>query len=497
MLTHGAREYRCRPMTLNAPRLRFAPSPSGFLHIGGARTALFCWLLARRHGGSFILRVEDTDQARTTDASIQAILDGLSWLGLDWDEGPGVGGDHGPYFQSERKAIYQEYVGKLIESGHAYRCYCTRDQLDAKRAAAQAAGRKATYDGTCRSLDPAAWDDDEPFVWRLRVPLEGDTIVRDLVRGNIRFPNAELGDMVIVRSNGDPLYNFVVVIDDATMKVSHVVRGDDHLSNTPKQILIYEALGLEPPTFAHLPLILGEDKKRLSKRHCATNVMQYSDEGYLPDAMVNFLARLGWSHGDQELFARDELVSLFSLESVGKAAGVWNPSKLLWTNHQWMMRTPSDQLAALIAPRIEAAGHPDCTPDAEMVWRIDTLKERSKTLVELVDQGTFYWAAADGIAYEPKATRKFLSATTLPVLQASAAALQGLREWTEEAIETALAAVIAELEVGVGKVAQPLRVAVTGTRVSPGIWLTLAALGRDKTLARLAAAIEIAGTPRE
>ena len=482
-------------MTMNAPRLRFAPSPSGFLHIGGARTALFCWLLARRHGGRFILRVEDTDQARTTDASIQAILDGLKWLGLDWDEGPGVDGEHGPYFQSQRRAIYTEHVDKLLASGHAYRCYCTREELDIKRVAAQQAGRKAVYDGTCRALDPTSWDDDRPFVWRLRVPLEGDTIVRDLVRGNIHFPNAELGDQVIVRSNGDPLYNFVVVVDDATMGITHVVRGDDHLSNTPKQILIYRALGYEPPVFAHLPLILGEDKKRLSKRHGATNVMQYSDEGFLPDAMVNFLARLGWSHGDQELFSRQELVDLFGLDSVGRAAGVWNPGKLSWTNHQWMMRTPAEELARMLAPRLEAAGFPDCAPDDVMTYRVATLKERSKTLVELADQGAFYWA--DAIEYEPKAARKFLSETTLPVLEASAQALEAVQQWTEQEIEAALTAVIERLEVSVGKVAQPLRVAVTGTKVSPGIWPTLAALGRDKTLQRLAAAIQIARTPRE
>ena len=330
---------------MDNPRLRFAPSPSGFLHIGGARTALFCWLLARRHGGQFILRVEDTDAARSTDESIQAILDGLRWLGLDWDEGPGVDGPHAPYFQSQRKAIYQEHIERLIASGHVYRCYCTKEELEAKREAAMAEGRKPAYDRTCRDKTEADWPADAPYVLRLKAPLDGETVVRDIVRGDVVFPNSELSDQVVVRSNGDPLYNFVVVVDDATMNVSHVVRGDDHLSNTPKQIQLYEALGYDIPKFAHLPLILGQDKKRLSKRHGATSVIQYADEGYFSDAMVNFLARLGWSHGDQEIFTRDELIASFSLQAVGKSPGVWNAEKLDWVNQEWLRKCSDAELA--------------------------------------------------------------------------------------------------------------------------------------------------------
>jgi glutamyl-tRNA synthetase len=480
---------------MDAPRLRFAPSPSGFLHIGGARTALFCWLLARRHGGSFILRVEDTDRERSTDASIQAILDAMSWLGLDWDEGPGVDGPHGPYFQSQRRPVYDEHIQRLLDSGDLYRCYCTKDELDRKRAEAMAANRRPVYDRTCRYRDPASWTDDEPYVLRLKAPLDGDTVVDDLIRGKVVFPNVELSDQVVVRSNGDPLYNFVVVVDDATMGVTHVVRGDDHLSNTPKQVQLYRALGYDVPSFAHLPLILGEDKKRLSKRHGATNVMQYAEEGYLPGALVNFLARLGWSCGDQELFSVDELVEKFGLDAVGKAAGVWNPGKLEWVNHQWMMKTPSDELARLAAPRIAEAGLPDSEIDGTMLYRIDTLKERAKTLTELVDQGRFYWAAADDVTVEDKARRKWLKQGTLPGLKACLEALEALPEWTEETIEQALHGVMERLELKMGKIAQPLRVAVTGTTMSPGIYPTLSALGRDKTLTRVRHAITLVPPP--
>lgn len=482
---------------MDNPRLRFAPSPSGFLHIGGARTALFCWLLARRHGGQFILRIEDTDAARSTDESIQAILDGLRWLGLDWDEGPGVEGPHAPYFQSQRGPIYQEHIERLIESGNVYRCYCTREELDAKREAAQGEGRKPSYDRTCRDLSPDQWPEDKPYVLRLRAPLEGETTVHDLIRGDVVFPNSELSDQVVVRSNGDPLYNFVVVVDDATMAVSHVVRGDDHLSNTPKQVQIYEALGYTPPQFAHLPLILGQDKKRLSKRHGATSVMQYDDDGYFSDAMVNFLARLGWSHGDQELFTREELVESFGLAAVGKSPGVWNPEKLDWVNSQWLRGKSNEELAEVLAPRIEAAGHPAQPADDAMARRIGTLTERAKTLVDLVDNGSWYWAAADGIEYtDEKARRKFLKHANAALLEAAADALGALAEgeWTEAALEAAIEPLFERFDVTIGKVAQPIRVAITGSTRSPGIFESLAALGRDKSLTRIRKAAAIAAS---
>ena len=476
---------------MTAPRLRFAPSPSGFLHIGGARTALFCWLYARRHGGQFILRIEDTDKARSTDASIEAILDGMRWLGLDWDEGPDVGGPHAPYFQSQRGEVYQRYIDQLVGSGHLYRCYCSTDLLKQKREAAQKDGCKPAYDRSCRDLAPEQWPADEPFVLRLRAPLDGETIVHDLIRGDVVFQNKELSDQVVVRSNGDPLYNFVVVVDDMTMQMTHVVRGDDHLNNTPKQIQLYEALGVEPPLFAHAPLILGSDRKRLSKRHGATNVMQYDDEGYLPDAMINFLVRLGWSHGDQEIFRRDELVELFDLESMGRSPGVWNPDKLEWLNGQYITALSDEALAQLVAPRIAAAGHPDCDADGVMATRIGTLKERAHTLSELVEQGGFYWSALGDVSYEDKPKRKFLNAAAHPRLQAAFAALSDLSEWSEASLESCLLAVLDTLDVKMGKLAQPIRVAVTGTSVSPGLYETLAALGRDKSLHRIGMALEV------
>ena len=477
---------------MTAPRLRFAPSPSGFLHIGGARTALFCWLYARRHGGQFILRVEDTDKARSTDESIQAILEGLRWLGLDWDEGPEVGGPHAPYFQSQRGPVYQRYVDQLISSGHLYRCYCSAELLKEKREAAQKDGRKPAYDRTCRGLTPDQWPDDAAYVLRLKAPLDGETTVHDLIRGDVVFQNKELSDQVVVRSNGDPLYNFVVVVDDMTMQVTHVVRGDDHLNNTPKQIQLYQALGVEPPLFAHAPLILGSDKKRLSKRHGATNVMQYGEEGYLPDAMVNFLVRLGWSHGDQEIFTRAELCEFFSLDSVGRSPGVWNPEKLEWLNGQYITALSNEALAELIAPLIAAAGLPDNEPDAQMAVRIGTLKERAKTLTELVEQGSFYWRSADDVTYEAKPSRKFLGAAAVPRLEAAVSALSQLEDWKEESLETSLLTVLETLDVKMGKLAQPIRVAITGTSVSPGLYETLAALGREKTLRRIKLGLELA-----
>jgi glutamyl-tRNA synthetase len=480
---------------MDNPRLRFAPSPSGFLHIGGARTALFCWLLARRHGGKFILRVEDTDATRSSDESIQAILDGMRWLGLDWDEGPDVGGPHAPYFQSQRKAIYQDHIDRLIESGHVYRCYCTKEELDSKREAAMAEGRKPAYDRTCRDKTEADWPPDTPYVLRLRAPLDGETVVPDLIRGDVVFANSELSDQVIVRSNGDPLYNFVVVVDDSTMQITHVVRGDDHLSNTPKQIQIYEALGYPLPKFAHLPLILGADKKRLSKRHGATSVIQYKADGYFAGALVNFLARLGWSHGDQEIFSRDELIDCFGLDAVGKSPGVWNAEKLDWVNQEWLRSKSDEQLAELISPLIEAAGFPAQPADDVMARRISTISERAKTLLDLIEHGSWYWAAAEAVEYDDeKARRKFLKHENTALLEACRDALTAIaqEDWTEAAIEAAVLAVAERFDLKLGKVAQPLRVSITGSTRSPGIFESLWALGRHKSLVRISRGLEIA-----
>jgi glutamyl-tRNA synthetase len=477
---------------MQAPRLRFAPSPSGFLHIGGARTALFCWLLARKHGGSFILRIEDSNAEKSSMESVQAILDGLRWLGLDWDEGPVAGGPYSPYFQSERRALHQEHIDRLMASGGAYRCTCSPADLTAKREAAKAAGERPGYDRTCRNKSDSDHPQGAPFVIRLKTPRVGETVVDDMIRGRVVFKNAEFSDPVIVRTNGDPLYNFVVVVDDVLMKITHVFRGDDHLSNTPKQLHIYQALGFDPPRFAHMPLILGPDRKRLSKRHGATNVMAYDEDGYLPEVLVNFLSRLGWAHGDMEVFTRDELLEAFSVAGIGKSAGVWNAEKLLWLNSTWITNMASEELAARIAPRIAAAGLPRQTDLAVTVARIDTLKDRAKTLEELVADGRFYWADADDVIYDGKARRKFLKGATRPQLEASLKALTALSEWSSPTIEGALHGVAEALDLKLGKVAQPLRVSVTGTKVSPGIYETLTALGRPKTLRRIELAISIA-----
>ena len=482
---------------MDAPRLRFAPSPSGFLHIGGARTALFCWLLARRHGGSFVLRVEDTDAARSTDESIRAIIDGLRWLGMDWDEGPDIGGPHAPYFQSRRKDTYQRYVDQLVGDGKVYRCYCTPEELQAKRDMAMAENRAPIYDGEWRDRDPSDWPADQPYVLRLRAPSEGETVVNDAVKGRIVFPNKEIGDQVVVRSNGDPLYNFVVVIDDMLMGITHVVRGDDHLSNTPKQVQLYEALGATPPVFAHVPLILGPDKKRLSKRHGATSVMAYAEQGYLSDAMVNYLARLGWSHGDQEIFSRDQLIGAFDLEHVGKSPGVWDPDKLLWVNAQHLAKTPTDELAALVAPMIEAAGYGPQAIDSVLFHRIDTLRGRARRVEEFVTAGAFYWQANGDVDYtqNPKAVRKFLKPASAELLQAAAEELEALSDWNEQSLEAALTPLLDRFELKMGKLAQPIRISVTGTNVSPGLFETLAALGRDKTIPRVRHGIGLCTAP--
>jgi len=477
---------------MDAPRLRFAPSPSGFLHIGGARTALFCWLLARRFGGTFILRVEDTDASRSTDASIQAILDSMSWMGLDWDEGPGIKGPNGPYFQSRRGPIYQGAIERLLAEKKLYRCVCTTEQLTAKREAALAEGRNPIYDGTCRDAAHGA-DTSVPYVLRLVAPRDGDTVVDDAIKGRVVFPNKELGDQVVVRSNGDPLYNFVVVIDDIAMGMTHVVRGDDHLSNTPKQVQLYEALGATPPIFAHVPLILGPDKKRLSKRHGATSVMEYDAQGYLPEAMVNYLARLGWSHGDQEIFTPQELINAFSLDSVGKSPGVWDPDKLLWVNAQHIAALDLEDLTARVAPRIAAAGFRPQPMDEVLLRRVATLRGRARLLEEFVTAGAFYWTdAADLVhAVETKGFKKWMKAGARPILEAALEVMTSLDDWTADALESALTPLLARFEVGMGKLAQPIRCSITGTPVSPGLFETLEALGKAQTLPRMAAGVAI------
>ena len=457
-------------------RVRFAPSPTGYLHIGGARTALFNYLLARKEKGAFILRIEDTDVARSTQESVDAILQAMDWLGLSYDEGP--------FYQSERFDLYRQKVEQLLTSGKAFRCYCTAEELEAKREAALKSGGKPKYDGTCRNRTdhPAG----QPFVVRFRSPHEGETRFHDRIKGPISFQNEELDDVIIQRSDGTPTYNFVVVVDDAEMGVTLVIRGDDHINNTPRQILMYEALGYPVPAFAHVPMILGADKTRLSKRHGATSVMAYRDMGYLPEAMVNYLVRLGWSFGDQEIFSMDELIEKFSLENVGRSAGVFNPDKLLWLNAHYIKSGDPVRLGNLLGEYLQAKGIvTEGGPALPAVVR--TLQERARTMVEMADGAAFYYARE--IEYDPESVAKQLTADKLPVLEALVRGLEACAVFDEPVIEAVFAGVLADLGLKLGKVGPTVRVALTGGTVSPGIYEVLAVLGKEESLRRLGAAV--------
>jgi glutamyl-tRNA synthetase len=468
-------------------RTRFAPSPTGYLHIGGARTALFNYLFARHHGGKFILRIEDTDRERSTPEAIDAILHSLKWLKLDWDEGP--------FFQTERFPLYREKVAELLSEGKAYPCVCTPQELEAKRQAAQREKRKPAYDGACRknSRDAAAVSarlatERKPYAIRFLSPDAGNTTVEDAVKGDVVFDNRELDDLIIARSDGTPTYNFCVVVDDIDMRVTHIIRGDDHLSNTPRQILLYQALGRVPPKFAHLPLILGLDKARLSKRHGATSVTAYKEMGYFPEALVNYLVRLGWSHGDQEIFSLRELVDYFTLEEVGKSAGIFNPEKLLWVNFQYLKARPLSQLAEEIVPFIEAKGYPAPQDRSWLERMIATLRERARTLAEIVEMAHYY--LSDDIRTEEKAARKLLTKEALEPLRELIKKIAALPTFGEADIETAFAEVLREKGLSLGKLAQPVRVALTGSAESPGIYEVIAVLGKERTLKRLEKALE-------
>jgi glutamyl-tRNA synthetase len=460
---------------MNAPlKTRFAPSPTGYLHIGGARTALFNWLFARRHGGIFLLRIEDTDQLRSTEESTRAILDAMTWLGLNWDEGP--------FFQAERVGIHRQMVEKLVDEGKAYWCTCSQEELEAKRKTALAEGRKPKYDGTCRDRHLAPTPG---AVVRFRCPEGGATLMRDLIKGNIVFQNEELDDLIIQRADGYPTYNFAVVVDDAQMGITHVIRGDDHVNNTPRQILLYEALGFPVPLFAHVPMILGSDKARLSKRHGATSVMAYQDMGYLPEALVNYLVRLGWSHGDQEIFTGDELTSLFDLDAVGKSPAVFNPEKLLWLNQHYIRSYSPDRLVQALRPLWPAASDPAREPLVRGVVR--DLQSRSRTLLELIDGAAFYFA--EEVDYDPKAAEKFLTPASAANLEVVQMELPRLENYSKEGIETFLRTLAESRQVKLKDIAQPLRVALTGKTVSPGIDEVMVTLGRERTLKRIAGAL--------
>jgi glutamyl-tRNA synthetase len=460
-------------------RVRFAPSPTGHLHVGGARTALFNLLFARRHGGAFILRIEDTDRSRSTEEHIGGILEAMRWLGLDWDEGPPAAG----YRQTERAEIYRAHADRLLAGGHGYRCRCTPETLDALRRSAQARGLGFRYPGTCRAAGVSA---SEPHALRLRAPLEGQTLVEDLIHGPVTFDNALLDDWILVRSDGTPTYNFCNVVDDVTMRITHVIRGNDHLSNTPKQVQCYEALGYPTPLFAHLPMILGADKSRLSKRHGATSVQAFRDAGFLPGAMVNYLARLGWSHGDQEIFTREELIREFDLAQVGKAGAVFDYVKLEWLSQHWIKQTPSTRLAADLVPFLERLGLP-VPPDLGWLARaIETLKERAKTLVEMAGQATFYLRAP--IAYDPAATAKFWTAGARERYALLLRRLEAHESMEPESLELLYRGLAAELGVKLVDLAQLTRIALTGKTASPPIFQVIAVLGKAETLRRLAAA---------
>lgn len=457
--------------------LRFPPSPTGFLHIGGARTALFNWLLARHEKGKFILRIEDTDKVRSTKESIDAIIEGMTWLGLDWDEGP--------IYQTDRMVLYGEHADRLLREGKAYYCYCSPEELEEKRQQALKQKRKPKYDGHCRN-----WKEPAPArkpAIRFKAPQVGTTFLRDLIKGTIEFKNEELDDLIILRSDGWPTYNFSVVVDDATMGITHVIRGDDHVNNTPRQILLYEALGYPLPEFAHVPMILGADKTRLSKRHGATSVIAYKEMGYLPEAMVNYLVRLGWSHGDQEVFTREELIEKFSLENVGKSAAVFNMEKLLWLNGLYIRQEDPQKLVPLLLPFLEKKG---LAPRSEpwLIEVIQTLKERAKTLVEMADMAEFYFRS--DFEYEAKATQKHLQPKIKEPLEMLMAKLEAAPSFDEKGLEEIFKEIVASKGLKLGELAQAVRVALTGKSVSPGIYEIIKILGRDETLKRLAQALK-------
>jgi glutamyl-tRNA synthetase len=451
---------------------RFAPSPTGFLHIGGLRTALFCWLYARRHAGKFILRIEDTDLERSTAEAIQQIIDGLEWAGLDPDEGP--------FYQTKRFPRYQEVIEEMLAEGSAYRCYCTKEELAQLRADQTARGEKPRYDGRWRERT-----DSRPGVApaiRFKNPASGEVVVDDIVHGRVVFQNSELDDLIIARSDSTPTYNFCVVVDDMDMEVTHVIRGDDHLNNTPRQINMLLALGRKPPIYAHLPMILGSDGAKLSKRHGAVSVLQYRDDGYLPEALLNYLVRLGWSHGDQEVFSIEEMVRLFDIADVNKSASAFNAEKLAWLNQQHMKTAPVERMAALLRWHLARLGE-NVQEDAKLQQIVLAQRERVKTLKEMAVNSMFFFRAPD--SYDPAALRKHVSAAVKDWLPEISASLGALDDWSPTGIHELITSFAGVRDLTLGKLAQPIRLAVCGGTVSPPLDATLAILGKAETLARL------------
>jgi len=457
-------------------KTRFAPSPTGYLHIGGARTALFSWLYARRHGGTFVLRIEDTDLERSTPESVNAILEGMTWLGLEYDEGP--------FYQTHRFERYKEITSQLLDSGHAYKCYCSKERLEQLRNEQMANKQKPKYDGYCLT-HPEPENTDKPYVIRFKNPTAGQVEIDDMVKGHVVVENTELDDLIIARTDGSPTYNLTVVVDDMDMGINHVIRGDDHLNNTPRQINIMRALGVEPPVYAHAPMILGNDGKRMSKRHGATSVMQYRDEGYLPEALLNYLVRLGWSHGDQEIFTIDEMIQLFDTNGINKAASTYNADKLLWLNQEYMKAADPAHIAHHLSWHLGQRDiDPSQGPDLLEVIRLH--QDRSRTLVEMADSITYFYKDVD--EYNPAAAKKHLKVGVLDALTELHEQFKKIN-WQAEFINSAIDDILQKYELKLPKVALPLRVAISGKAATPSIDITLTLLGQEKTLDRLARAL--------
>jgi glutamyl-tRNA synthetase len=453
-----------------AVRTRFAPSPTGFLHIGGARTALYSWLYAKSHGGQFILRIEDTDRERSTVEAVDAILAGMDWLGLTYNEGP--------FYQTDRMNRYQERIHQLLATQKAYRCYCSKERLEQLRAEQIANKQKPRYDAKCRHLSLDFKD--RPFVVRFANPESGTVTFTDQIRGEISVQNSELDDLVLARADGMPTYNFTVVVDDLDMRITHVIRGDDHINNTPRQINIFQALGGTPPLYAHVPMILGADGKRLSKRHGAVSVLQYRDEGYLPEALLNYLVRLGWSSGDQEIFSIAEMIANFSLKNMSRSPATFNPTKLLWLNQYYLKNSPPEAVANQLAWHFERIGvNTACGPSLRDV--VIAQRERVKTLVEMAEKSRFFFEDK----YDKAAIAKEFSPETVDILKCLLRDLLQLQNWDKEALHHAIHSIASHLNLKMGKVAQPIRIAVTGSTLSPPIDVTLALLGKVKTISRL------------
>ncbi|MCL9668185.1 glutamate--tRNA ligase [Rosenbergiella epipactidis] len=462
-------------------KTRFAPSPTGYLHVGGARTALYSWLYARHNQGDFVLRIEDTDLERSTPEAIEAIMDGMNWLSLNWDEGP--------YYQTKRFDRYNQVIDQMLEADTAYRCYCSRERLDALREQQMEAGEKPRYDGCCRDTEHGHTPD-EPHVVRFRNPQEGSVIFDDQIRGPIEFSNQELDDLIIRRTDGSPTYNFCVVVDDWDMGITHVIRGEDHINNTPRQINILKAIGAEVPVYAHVSMILGDDGKKLSKRHGAVGVMQYRDDGFLPEALLNYLVRMGWAHGDQEIFSVDEMVQLFQLDAVSKSASAFNTEKLLWLNHHYITTLAPEYVATQLQWHIEQQ-QIDTRTGPELAKLVTLLGDRCKTLKEMAETCRYFYEDFD--EFDADAAKKHLRPVARQPLELISAKLAALTEWTTEAIHNAIEQTAAELEVGMGKVGMPLRVAVTGAGQSPALDVTVEAIGQQRSVNRITQALAFIG----